>query len=239
MKIIEKIAILFFDILDKYYHQKKIVKFLKQNIKNLNTFIDVGSHKGTYTDMIKNNFSVKKIIMIEPQKKIFHFIQKKYRYAKNVFIFNNVISDNKKMKLLFINKHDLTSSLTKIDKKNRYLNLKAKVFGGNINEMILKKRRIKSLKLIDIIKNKKIKKIDLLKVDTEGHELQVLKGIGVYLRTNIKFILIELHNSDIFLDYDAIKIHKYLKKNNFLLKKTFKFPFTTWEDRIYLNKNYT
>ena len=70
-----------------------------------------------------------------------------------MFIFNNVISDNKKMKLLFINKHDLTSSLTKIDKKNRYLNLKAKVFGGNINEMILKKRRIKSLKLIDIIKN--------------------------------------------------------------------------------------
>ena len=31
---------------------------------------------------------------------------------------------------------------------------------------------------------------------------------------------------------------KDLKKNNFTLKRTFKFPFTTWEDRIYQNKNF-
>ena len=48
--------------------------------------------------------------------------------------------------------------------------------------------------------------------------------------------LIEIHNSNIFLNYDGNKIHNYLKKNKFILQKRYRFPFTTWEDRIYLNK---
>ena len=33
MKLLEKIAIIFFDILDKYIHQRNIIKYLKQNLK--------------------------------------------------------------------------------------------------------------------------------------------------------------------------------------------------------------
>ena len=80
--------------------------------------------------------------------------------------------------------------------------------------------------------------MDLAKIDTEGHELQVLQGAGDVLRKGIKYLIIEFHNSDIFLNYDPSEIDKYLKKNNFVIKKTFKFPFTTWEDRIYLNKKF-
>ena len=64
MKILESLAIFFFDILDKYIHQKKILKNLKKNIKNINIFIDIGSHKGTYTDLILNNFRTKKNIYV-------------------------------------------------------------------------------------------------------------------------------------------------------------------------------
>ena len=110
--------------------------------------------------------------------------------------------------------------------------------GGTINDLIQKKYMISSYKLLDIIKNNKIRQIDLLKIDTEGHELQVLKGAGSFLKNNIKYILIEIHNSDIFLNYNAKKIDSYLKKNKFVVKKSFKFPFTTWEDRIYQNKKF-
>lgn len=238
MKFLEKIAILFFDILDKYFHQRRILNFLKKKSKNIEIFFDIGSHKGSYTDLIINNFSTSKVIMIEPQKNIYKYIKKKYQKNKEITIYNVAISDKNKAQTLYINKHDLTSSLTKIDKKNKYLNLKAKLFGGSISEMILKNYTVKSYKLLEIIKKNKTKKIDLLKIDTEGHELQVLKGIGAYMNNKINYILIEFHNSDIFLNYSANKIHNLLKKNNFILKKTFKFPFTTWEDRIYENKKY-
>ena len=128
MKILEKIAIIFFNILDKYFHQKNIIKYLKKNLKNLDVFFDIGSHKGTYTDLILNNFKVKKVIMVEPQKNIFMFIKKKYKKNNRIIIYNSAVSDTKKPQAVYINKHDLTSSLTQIDKKNRYLNLKAKLF---------------------------------------------------------------------------------------------------------------
>ena len=239
MKLLEKIAIIFFDILDKYIHQKNILKYLKQHLENLKVFIDIGSHKGSYTDLIINNFEVEKIVMAEPQKNIFKYIKKKYFKDKRIRTYNLAISDKKKIQALYINKHDLTSSLTQIDKKNNYLKLKAKLFGGSINDLIQNKYMVNSCKLSEIIKKNNIKKVDLLKIDTEGHELQVLRGAGAFLKEKVNFMLIEIHNSNIFLNYDAKKIHNYLKKNNFILKKRYKFPFTTWEDRIYQNKKFS
>lgn len=237
MIFLKQIAIIFFDIIDKFFHQPKILNYIKKNFESLNSFIDIGSHKGTYTDLILKNFTVKKIYMFEPQKKIFRFIKNKYKKNSNIKIFNNAVSDKEKMQKIFINKHDLTSSLTKLDKKNSYLNLKARLFGGDIHDMISDTLMIKCVKLENLIKKYKISDIDILKIDTEGHELQVMKGFGKYIK-NVKFILIEFHISNIYVNYDSKKIHSYLIKNNFNLKRKFKFPFTTWEDRIYLNTKY-
>lgn len=237
MIFLRQIAIIFFDIIDKFFHQPKILNYLKKNFKYLNSFIDIGSHKGTYTDLILKNFPVNKIYMFEPQKKIFRFIKNKYKKNSNIKIFNNAVSNKTKMQKIFINKHDLTSSLTKLDKKNSYLNLKARLFGGDIHDMISDTIMIKCVKLENFIKKYKISDIDILKIDTEGHELQVIKGFGKYIK-NIKCILIEFHISNIYVNYDSKKIHSYLVKNNFNLKRKFKFPFTTWEDRIYLNTKY-
>ena len=53
--------------------------------------------------------------------------------------------------------------------------------------------------------------------------MQVLRGAGAFLKEKVNFMLIEIHNSNIFLNYDAKKIHNYLKKNNFILKKSTSF----------------
>ena len=237
MIFFRQLAILFFDLIDKFIHQKRIINYLKKSLREINIFIDIGAHKGTYTDLILNNLLViNKLILIEPQKNIFEFIKNKYKNNKNIIIYNNAISNKEKLMKLFINKHDLTSSLTEVDKKNKYLNLKAKLFGGSINQMITKKYNIKAINLKKLAKKEKIDYVDLIKIDTEGHEFQVLQGAGDFLKKSVKYIIVEFHNSNIFINYDPIKIEKYLKKNNFVLKKSFNFPFTTWEDRIYYNK---
>ena len=77
MKLIKYFAILFFDIIDKFIHQKKILFSLRKKIIKIDSFIDVGSHNGTYTDLIIKNFKVHKVLMFEPQKFIFKKIKKK------------------------------------------------------------------------------------------------------------------------------------------------------------------
>ena len=212
MSFLKKLAIIFFDIIDEFIHQKNNQLFEK-NLNEINVFVDIGSHKGTYTDLILNNISVtEKLILIEPQKHIFKFIQNKYKNNDNIVIYNNVISDKEKIVKLFINKHDLTSSLTTINQKNKYLNLKAKLFGGSINQMIINKYNVKSISLKKLVKKEKLNFIDLIKIDTEGHELKVLEGAGDFLKRCVKYIIIEFHNSNIFINYDPLKIEKFLKK---------------------------
>lgn len=235
MIFLKQIAIIFFNLIDKFLHQKKILRFLIKERIQINTWIDVGSHRGLYTDLIKDNFKIKKGYLFEPQREIYNLIKKKYKNSRNIYPYNYAISNKKKSEKIYINKHDLTSSLTKINEENLYLKLKSRLFGGN--SLIVKSCVVQTIKLENFISKKKLKRVDLLKIDTEGHEYQVLQGLGKKIN-KVKIILIEFHNDKIYKNYNSKKIHKYLIKKNFDLKTRIKFPFTEWEDRIYLsNKN--
>ena len=76
MKILLNGSIYFFDLIDKLVHQKKIISFFKKIKIKIKKLIDVGSHKGLYTDLFLQNYKIKKIIMFEPQVKIFNYLKK-------------------------------------------------------------------------------------------------------------------------------------------------------------------
>ena len=240
MKLLKNIAIIFFDIIDQYYHQKKIINFIKKKKIKIKYFLDIGSHMGTYSDLILKDFKNCKIFMFEPQEKIFKIIKKKYKGKKNIKLYNCAISNTSKLKTIYINQHDLTSSLSILNIKNsKYLKFKAKLFGAPSSGMVLEKKKIKAEKLSKIIEKNNIKIVDLAKIDTEGHEYEVLQGMGKNIK-KIKYILMEFRNDKVYNLYNPKKIHSHLIKNHFVLMKTYKFPFTTWEDRFYFNedKNY-
>ena len=233
MILLKKIALVFFDLLDKYYHQKRINNFLRK-IK-INFFLDIGAYLGTYTDLVLNNNSNSKALIFEPQGDIYRILKNRYKKNKNIKVFNYAISNKTGVRKLYINKHRLTSTFLKFNLQNNYLNYKAKLFSSTIRGMTKNIKIVKTKTLKKIIKENKIKKIDLIKIDTEGHEFEVLKGIGSKIRL-VKCFLVEFHQDSIYHSYDPKTIHRYLVKNNFALKKIYSFPFTTWEDRFYINK---
>ncbi len=236
LNTLKKIAIFIFDLIDKFVHQRNILKCIKKEKLIINTFIDIGAHKGKYTDLFTNNFNIKNVYMFEPQLTLFKYIKKKYKSLKIIDIFNYGISNKNEKKIFNINKHDLTSSIKKLNPKNSYLNYKSKLFSTNLKGMIERKTIIKTIKLKSFFLRKNIKKVDLIKIDTEGHELEVLLGLEKKIIL-VKAFLIEFHDNQTYLNYDNKKIEKILKKNNFKLRKRVKFPFTTWEDRLYVRKN--
>ena len=234
MKFLRKLLLILFDLIDELYHQKRIEKFIRKNNFRLNTFIDVGAFKGKYSDLILKIEKNCKIIMIEPQDKYFNFLKTKFANNNRVEVLKMAVSNKKTSLNLKVNKHEITSTFSKFNETNRYLNLKAILFSSKLENMTKSEEKIETLSLDDIFKEKNIQNIDLIKIDTEGHEYEVLIGARDSIK-KIDCILVEFHNDNIYENYNSEKIHNFLIENNFTLLKRFNFPFTTWEDRLYKN----
>lgn len=234
MIYLKKLAIFIFDLIDYYIHQKNIIKALKKEKLKIEIFFDIGAHKGKYTDLLFEEYNIKKAYLFEPQVKMYNFIKEKYKDNNFINVYNQGVSNKTENVLFYINKHNLTSSIKRLNPKNKYLNLKSKLFSTNLDGMIENNLNIKTIKLEEFFLENNILNIDLIKIDTEGHEYEVLAGLEGKIKF-IKAFLIEFHDDETYLNYSSNKIENILLKNNFFLKKKIKFPFTTWEDRLYLN----
>ena len=85
----------------------------------------------------------------------------------------------------------------------------------NFKEKIpFEKFEIEQIKLADYLEEKKIFKIDFLKIDTEGYEMKVLLGLEKYLK-NVSLILFEHHYDNMIIkNYTFSDINDLLKKIN-------------------------
>jgi len=235
MKLLKFLAILFFDLIDKYIHQKNIIKSLKNSKYFIKTYIDIGAHRGTYIDLFVKYYNLRKVYAFEPQPNIYKYLSARYLKFSHIKCLKIAASDFNGHKNLNLNVHDLTSSFTKPNQENLYLKLKSILFQTTIKKIFFQSIKVKVIKLSSFFKKNKLKEIDLLKIDTEGHEFQVLKGLHREIK-KVRIILIEFHKPHIYEGYSSSKVHNYIIKNGFSLKKKIKFPLTTFEDRIYINK---
>jgi FkbM family methyltransferase len=221
------------NLIDKHLHQKKIKFFLKKILKKPEYILDIGACKGSYSELFFKLYNNTRIILFEPNFILYKRLKKKFNGIHNIEIYNYGIGDkNKSKKFLTSSMSDYTSTFSSMNKKSKYLFIRNLLYGGQgkIKYVITK------IKQLDKVFVKK-KIIDLIKIDVEGYEEKVIKG-GVKTLKNTRVILIEYHNDDLYLDYNPKEIHKKLIKLNFRLYKRIKFPFMSWEDRIYLNNNY-
>ena len=64
---------LFIISLFDYFHKKKILFFIKKNLKlnNIELFLDVGAHQGETISLFCKNFRIKKLISFEASLKNF------------------------------------------------------------------------------------------------------------------------------------------------------------------------
>jgi len=165
--------------------------------------------------------------------------------------FNYLISLNKKIELLNYgasnnsgnilfneNIESSSSSINELNKNSNYY--KKKFFLLNflgLNE-VTKKIEIKVVTLSDFILENNINKIDLLKIDTEGHEFQVLSGLKDKMHM-INLIHIEHHFDDMIIkDYKLTDIHNLLEKKGFKKYFKIKMRFRKSFEYLYININY-
>lgn len=185
------------------------------NMKNKENPIifDIGSNIGTFTSWMSKAFTNGKIYSFEPQRLVFQIIcgNMAINNLDNVYIFNMALgNENKTIEFeepdYFQNVDYGTFSLVNnvLEKKSKYKNI--------IDLMTLDNFTIKY----------KIEKIDFIKIDAEGMDLDVLKGgretIGKYLPG----LIVEHSDNNIsVLDDLKSELNKYnykfeIHKNNLL-----------------------
>lgn len=230
MSLFKTFTLYLIDLLRNYFHQPKILKFLTK--LNLTIAFDIGSHKGETLEYFQKIKDIKKIHAFEPQTFIYKKLIKKYNSNKTIILNNIALSNNSKEKIFYINSLSSTSSFSLLNKRSFWL--KIKNFILNEKNLIKNSIIIKTSTVDNYVINNNIGMIDLLKIDTEGHELEVLIGAQKTIdEKKINYILLEIHTSKMYKNYSKEKIEEFLKKNNFTLLKSFKFPFLAFKDNIY------
>ena len=166
---------------------EKEAKYLKKNFKFTNS-ADVGSNAGYYSNMLTKISN--KVFSFEPIK--YHCINQKKIFKKmNVKILNLGLGNKRDKKRLFIPRNN--------DPEASFINKRKNFASTFVN-----------LERGDYIFGNK--KIDFIKIDVEGYELDVLRGLKSQIQNFKPLLLVEIekrHNKN------YLKVFKFLNNYNY------------------------
>jgi FkbM family methyltransferase len=218
------------------FQQKKIIFFLKKNLPNKISVFDVGSHHGEFALMMSKNFNIEKMHCFEPSKINFKTLNKNIQ--KENFFLNNVgLGEVKEKKKINQISESSSSTLNKIKENSKYLKKKMKILNKKYFKDYISFHNIEIEKGEDYFLKNKIGTLDLLKIDTEGYELYVIRGFASQIK-KIKYIYFEHHYDDMIIkNYSFSDMHNYLLKNDFVKVYKSKMFFRKTFEYIYKNNS--
>tara|TARA_B110000037_G_scaffold206615_1_gene252736 strand:+ start:1983 stop:2717 length:735 start_codon:yes stop_codon:yes gene_type:complete len=227
-----------------YFYQLKILKFLKKNnFLKLDIFFDIGAHKGESINLFLKHFIIKKIYSFEASPINFEKLliaknnyQKKFKNTE-IIIENFALGDKIGNVCLNQSIESSSSTLNQINIHSNYFKKKQKLLKSD-NKKFFQNIEVKMITLEDYLKKKQISNIDFIKIDTEGYEFEILRGLKVMI-SEVKLIMFEHHYDDMIKkSYKYSDISKFLKDNDFEKIYKSKMPFRKTFEYIFLNKKY-
>jgi FkbM family methyltransferase len=166
--------------------------------KESHVIFDIGANTGVYSLVAKTLSPDAQVFGFEPVERVFQKF--KYNIELNkfkVFCYDYAISNQDGEALIYEVPSEHVYSVT-VNKNTTQ----------NENAISTK---IKTKKLSTFIKEQKIARVDLMKIDVETHELEVLEGMEEYLHLFMPTLLIEILNDEV-----GSKVQNLLKGTDYL-----------------------
>ena len=167
-------------------------QILKRILKNNNNIIfDVGANKGQSLDRYRKIFKNTLFYSFEPSLEAFKVLKLKYENYSTIKLFNIALGSEKKKKFFYEYKNNELSSFIKINKKFDETKKKISVEIDTIDS---------------IFKKNNLKKINLLKMDTQGYEEPILIGAkNLIAEQKIDLIELEIILGDYYEKFSSFK----------------------------------
>lgn len=186
-------------------YEKGELALYRKVLKNLYKdplMLDIGSNNGSHSLYLSSYCN--KIFSFEPDKKIYKLLIKNLQLNRiqNIKTFNLAISDFNKKNQIFYSSDDFNLGTGSLNKDH------------NLNN---KKEILVSTVKGDQICNK-VSKVDFIKIDVEGHELNVLEGLRLTMEKFTPTIAIEISNKSLKIIRNKLKL-KLLIHEKYLIFK--------------------
>lgn len=200
------------------FHSNGEERFLTEYIQSLHddvVLFDVGANVGGYSEMLvelcSNTGLQYSLHLFEPTRSCFASLQQKFSGNTRIVLNNvGVSAANGKADIYYDMEKSGFASLYQRDL-------------SSINVALDKKETIELIRLDDYVKKHDIRKIDLLKIDIEGHELAAFRGLGAYLNADfIKAIQFEYGGANLDSGTTLKEIYQLLQSAGFRLCKIMK-----------------
>ncbi len=204
---------------------------VKSKIKSLDViFFDIGVNQGqTIKKMLDANPSAK-VYGFEPSRICFKFLEEEFLNTKNINLYNSAIGSQ--LGELSFNEYSwsaLNSILTR-------------AYGTS---KIIDTYLVNVLTIDYFFEKNQIPYINLLKTDTEGYELNVLRGAANTMDKNkIQFVLVEIFFNENYIDQASFgDIYNFLLSKGFELVRFYDILYTdeglaSKTDALFYNKEF-
>lgn len=186
--------------------------------------IHVGGHIGQEMDIYKKN-NVKNLIVFEPQKNPFQKLTKIVDSVNfdNVILVNKALGNSCQMIEMICNEDGLCSSI-----------LNPKHVLVQYPDIIFNKKEIVEMVTMDSMIDKN-HDYNFLNMDTQGYELEVLKGSKKTLE-KIDYVYTEVNNTEVYENNAMIEeIDEFLQDYNMIRVET-DWMGVTWGDAFYIKQ---
>jgi FkbM family methyltransferase len=237
---IKDIRLRFVDMLVELNEQiifnRRLLKYYRKSQKNKISFVlDIGANKGQTIDLFLKLNPECEVWAFEPNPMLADLLREKYALNKNIKIHQFGVSSEDGEKVFHENILNTTSTFEELDMKSKYLKTKSTVLGVKPEEIISKSYPVKVTSLSNFINANCTKTIDILKIDTEGHEYACLLGLfSQKLSVNVMSIQIEQHNDDMYLNATPFeKIISILKDNKYEISAKIPHGFGDFDELIF------
>jgi FkbM family methyltransferase len=197
---------------------------------NCPVVFDVGANVGQSIALFRNHFKNAVIHAFEPSPDTFRELQKCATAGLEVYLNNCALGSQAGIFNLIENTNSLMSS---------FLQPGQDWWGG-----IRSKTAVEVKTLDEYCRHHEISHIDILKSDTQGFDLEVLKGAQRQLGLgNIHMIFLEITFSDMYKGLPRLdEIYAFLIDRGFALVSFYKFEYQNkragWTDGLFINPKY-
>lgn len=195
---------------------KRSINLARQNIKDNMCIVDVGAYlgeQGDTTQVFAEAFPSNRVFAFEPFMKNYNVLVKNTKKHTNVKPFCLALSDEERKGTLYVTAASSSSSLLEVNFDE--VNKLKKQYSRAIKQV--KEESIEITTLDKFAEKEGISEIAILKIDTQGTELSVLKGARKILN---KTALIMFENNN-HQSYNNAKkyyeVDEYLRENGFEL----------------------